>query len=47
MEKVSLMVSAGQLITRVVFELRKSNKITINMAEEFAKETSKAMLSIQ
>ena len=47
MEKVSLMVSAAQLIARVVFELRKSNKITINMAEEFAKETSKAMLPIQ
>ena len=47
MEKVLLIVFAGQLIKRVVFEFKKSNKITINMAEEFATETSKAMLSIQ
>ena len=47
MEKVSLIVFAGQLIKRVVFAVRKSKKITINMAEEFATETSKAMLSIQ
>ena len=39
------MVLVGQL--RVVFGLLKSNKITINTAEEFATKTSKALPSIQ
>ena len=41
------MDDAGGTMKRVVFRLLKSNKITINTAEEFATEVSKAVPSIQ
>ena len=41
------MDNAGGTMKRVVFRLLKSNKITINTAEELATEVSKAVPSIQ
>ena len=41
------MNGVGGTIKRVIFGLVKSNKITINTAEEFAAEASVAMTSIQ
>ena len=41
------MDGVGGTIKRVVFDLVKSNKITINSEEEFAKEISRAMPSIK
>ena len=41
------MDDVGGTMTRVVFGLLKSNKITIKTAEEFATEVSKAVPSIQ
>ena len=44
-QKISI-VGAGEIIKRVVFGLVKSNRITINTAEEFAMEVPKAVPSI-
>ena len=41
------MNGVGVAIKRVVFGLMKSNKITINTADEFATETSKTLPSSQ